>query len=329
MIITRTPLRVSFFGGGTDYPAFFRREGGQVLAAAINKYLTVIVLELTEFFEYRIKVHYSRIESVRTVDEIQISVVREVLRYLDIGSGVEIYLAGQLPARTGLGSSSATTVGLLMALHAYRGTPIAPSDAALQAIYVEREMIKEPVGCQDQHVCASGNLARLRFNRDDTVEREIVALEPNRWRELESRLMLFYTGLQRSAATILADQVAKTDSGQLDEQLLRMRGQVDDAVAVLRSDGDIDEFGALLDEAWRLKRGLSSGITTTDIDEIYSRAREAGALGGKLLGAGAGGFLLLYTPFHKQRQVRQALSDLKEVPFAFERRGTRIIYDDD
>ena len=245
MIITRTPLRVSFFGGGTDYPAFFRREGGQVLAAAINKYLTVIVLELTEFFEYRIKVHYSRIESVRTVDEIQISVVREVLRYLDIGSGVEIYLAGQLPARTGLGSSSATTVGLLMALHAYRGTPIAPSDAALQAIYVEREMIKEPVGCQDQHVCASGNLARLRFNRDDTVEREIVALEPNRWRELESRLMLFYTGLQRSAATILADQVAKTDSGQLDEQLLRMRGQVDDAVAVLRSDGDIDEFGSL------------------------------------------------------------------------------------
>ena len=329
MIITRTPLRVSFFGGGTDYPEYFLRESGQVLATAIDKFLTVIVLELAPFFDHRIKVHYSRIESVRDVQEIEISVVREVLKYLDIDGGVEIYLAGQLPARTGLGSSSATTVGLLMALQAFKGSPISPGQAAEEAVHVERNVIREPVGYQDQHTCASGGLARLRFRTDGAVEREVLDLRADRRRELESSLMMFYTGLQRSASQVLHGQVEATRKGALDEALRQMRDQVDTAVAILAGDGDMDDFGRLLGEAWALKKSFSGDISTASIDGNYERALAAGALGGKLLGAGAGGFLLVYAPRDRQPSVRQALCELREVPFSLEKRGTRIIYDTD
>ncbi len=326
MIITRTPVRISFFGGGTDYSAYYLRHGGATLTTAVDKYVYVTVQHLTEFFEHNIQVHYSRVESVGALDEIQIPNVRETLRLLGIAHGVEIHLVGDLPARSGLGSSSATTVGLLKALHGYLGRLIDDHEAARQAVHVERHLCGERVGSQDQYICAHGGFRHLQFLPDGEVRVEPVPLDQERLDELQASLMLMYTGQQRAAHEVLTEQVQRTQEGELDDRLAQMKAQVTEAIRILGSADPIGRFGELLHEAWELKRSLSSRISNPWLDEVYGAARAAGAIGGKLLGAGAGGFLLLLAEPAHQPAVEAALYGLKRVPFRFESSGSSIIF---
>ncbi|MBI4445920.1 MAG: kinase [Acidobacteria bacterium] len=326
MIITRTPVRISFFGGGTDYPAYYLRHGGATLATAVDKYVYVTVQHLTEYFDHKIQVHYSRVESVRTLDEIQIPNVREALRLLNITEGVEIHLVADLPARTGLGTSSATTVGLLKALHGHRGELISHFEVARKAIRVEQEMIGERVGSQDQNICAHGGFRHLQFALDGEIRVECLPFSQARLSDLSQRLMMMYTGVQRNAHEILLDQLHSTHDGQLDRQLGIMKDQVSRAIDILSGTGPIRQFGELLHEAWELKRTLSKNVSSPWLDQIYTRARGAGAIGGKLLGAGGGGFLLLFVEPGRREDLCRALPELREVRFGFEPQGSRVIY---
>lgn len=328
MIITRTPLRVSFFGGGTDYPAYYLRHGGATLATTVDKYAYVTLHPLAHYFDHSIRVHYSKVESVRSLDEIWVPNVREALRLLDIKGGVEIHLVSDLPARTGLGSSSATTVGLLKALYGYKGEIVGNEELARQAVHVEQNMIGEPVGSQDQYICALGGLLKLEFLRDGTVRYEPVTVSNERLEELSSHLMMMYTGLQRNAYEVLDEQVKRTNEGALDRHLALMRRQVDEAIAILSRPVPIRQFGELLHTAWELKRSLSSKISNPWIDQQYQKARSAGAVGGKLLGAGGGGFLLLFVEPDRQLAVRAALPGLQPVEFRFEPNGVSVIFYD-
>lgn len=329
MIISRTPLRISFFGGGTDYPAYFRRFGGETLACTIDKYLTVSVHTLTEFFEHSLQIHYSRVESVRTLEDIEIGVVRETLRHMGYTRGLEIHLVSDLPARTGLGSSSATTVGLLTALHAHRREYPAREHIAAEAVYIEQVLLSEPVGCQDQYSSACGGLRWLSFDQDGRVRSRTLAIAHERTEELHDALLLFYTGQQRDAKSILGSQVRSMSDGELDDKLHCIRSHVGRAVGILEGSESLDLFGHLLHETWQIKRSLSPRVSNIAIDDAYERAREAGALGGKLLGAGSGGFLLLFAPRERQEAVRVALANMREVKFAFEDGGTRVTYGGD
>lgn len=329
MIISRTPLRISFFGGGTDYPAYFRRHGGETLVTTIDKYLTVSVHEIAQFADHRIQVHYSKVESVPSVDEIDISVVRETLRYLQIDGGLEVHLMGQLPARTGLGSSSATTVGLLTALHAYLGHDQAGETVAREAVHIEQDLIGEPVGCQDQWSSALGGLRHLSFHQDGSVSHELVDLPLQRLNALDERLVMFYTGMQRNANEVLRGQVQETATGSLDSRLDEMRAHVQRGLEILRSDRDLGEFGDLLDEAWQIKRSLASNVSNATVDEAYAKARSAGARGGKLLGAGSGGFLLLYAEPDRHAALRDALGETAQVHFHLVSRGSQVIFRDE
>jgi D-glycero-alpha-D-manno-heptose-7-phosphate kinase len=326
VIISMTPLRISFLGGGTDYPEHFREHGGATLCTSINKYTYVTVSPLTEFFEHRIRVGYSRTELCKTPEEIQHPSVRECLRFLGIDGGVEIAVVSDLPARTGLGSSSSFTVGLLHALHAFKGELVSQRQLAAEAAKVERELIRERVGLQDQYSCACGGLSLLEFTGEDTVAAKPVPLPCGRLAELQRRLMIFYTGLQRSAHEVLEQQLARTSAGLLTQQLLQLQELVSEGVKVLISERDLADFGELLHQGWLLKRRFSETVTNALIDEAYERARKAGAIGGKLLGAGGGGFLLLYVEPRMQDAVRRTNPDMKEVRFAFENQGTRLIF---
>jgi D-glycero-alpha-D-manno-heptose-7-phosphate kinase len=326
MIITRTPVRISFFGGGTDYPAYFRRHGGATLATAIDKYVYVTVHHLTEYFEHNLQVHYSKVESVHSVDDLEIPNVREALRLLGFEHGVEVHLVGDLPARSGLGTSSATTVGLLAALYGHQGRLAAPRDLARQAVHIEQEILGERVGSQDQYSCALGGLQHLEFLPDGEVRATPVPLSEHRARELDDHLLMFYTGQQRTAHDVLTEQVERTGQGQLDDRLAAMRAHVARGIEILCGPAAIAGFGDLLHDAWQLKRTLSSRITRPEIDELYARARSAGALGGKLLGAGAGGFMLLFVPPERQPAVREALHHVKEVPFRLEPGGSAVVF---
>jgi D-glycero-alpha-D-manno-heptose-7-phosphate kinase len=326
MIITRTPVRISFFGGGTDYPAYFRHHGGQTLATTIDKYVYVTVHHLSEHFDHTVQVHYSRVETAKSLDEIQIANVREALRLLGLTGAVEIHLVSDLPARTGLGSSSASTVGLLKALHGHCGRIISSGELARQAIKVEQEMVGERVGCQDQYLSAYGGFLNLEFRPEGEVRVQPLPLGNDRLEELNRSLLMFYTGLQRTAHEILSDQVQRTQDGLLDRQLAAMREQVSKAVDILTSGCSLHRFGELLHEGWELKRSLSPKITTDSVDQIYDCARKAGAIGGKLLGAGGGGFVLLFAEPERQPQIREALASVKEVKFNFEPQGSDVIY---
>lgn len=326
MIITQTPVRVSFLGGGTDYPAYFRQHGGATLVATINKHTIVTVHRITQFLEHNIRVHYSRVESVQHIDEIQHPSARECLRFLGIDGGVEIHYVSDLPARTGLGSSSSATVGLLMALHSFKGDMVSREQVAAEAIYVEQELIKERVGCQDQYACALGGLLHLEFYRDGKVRVNPVVLNQERLQALEDRLMLFYTGIQRHAHEVLDEQVERTRSGENAKELESLKSLVSQGIKVLTGGNALSEFGALLHESWMLKRRLSRKVSASGIDEIYERARRAGAVGGKLLGAGGGGFLLLYVEPSYRERVRHTLSELREAEFSFENLGSQIIF---
>ena len=326
MIISMTPLRVSFLGGGTDYPEHFRLFGGETLGSSMDKYVYITVSPLTEFFEHSIRVSYSRTELAKTVDEIKHPSVRECLKFLGIEGGVEINIVSDLPARTGLGSSSSFTVGLLHALYAFKGKQVSRERLAAEAVYIERELIRERVGFQDQYTSSFGGVINLEFTKEQNVYVNPVIISQEKKKALNERLMIFYTGLQRLANEVLKEQLERTQKGEIRNYLHEMQGLVKPGVEILSNGHDLATFGELLHHSWELKKTLSSAITSPEIDSTYEKARSAGAVGGKLLGAGGGGFLLLYVEPYNQDKVRQALKGMKEVRFSLENQGSQLIF---
>ncbi|MBP2674769.1 MAG: kinase [Deltaproteobacteria bacterium] len=328
MIISRTPVRLSFFGGGTDYPVFFETFGGAVLGATIDKFVYVSVNRLSEFFDYKVRISYSKAELVNTIDEIVHPSVRETLKYRRVEGNLDIHIFADLPAKTGLGSSSAFTVGFLNALYALDGILAPKQRLAEEAIRIEQEMICENVGCQDQAHAAFGGLNLIEFRKGRLSVRPLV-ISKAKYDFIDDSLMVFYTGLTRFASDIVKEQVKKTSLRSLDRFLLRMRDMVYEAERIV-SDASPDEllraWGDLLDEGWRLKKQLSGKITTPLVDEIYGKAKAAGAYGGKLSGAGGGGFFFMLVPKERQDAVRAALQGFLEVRFRFESEGSKIIY---
>ena len=326
MIISRTPFRISFFGGGTDYPAWYRLHGGAVLGTTIDKYCYLTCRYLPPFFEHRIRVVYSKIETCQTVDEITHSAAREVLRYLNIERGVEIHHDGDLPARSGMGSSSAFTLGLLHALYALKGHMPSKHQLAVESIHIEQERLKETVGSQDQILAAYGGFNHITFLPNGDFSIRPMTLTADRIWELSSHLMLFYTGIKRTASDIADSYV--NDIQSRTRQFSIMKDLVEEAISILNSGQDVTGFGELLHEAWQAKRSLSSQVSNPHVDDIYEQAISAGAVGGKLTGAGGGGFLLLFVPPDRQAGVKEKLNRLLHVPFEFEFSGSQIIFFD-
>jgi D-glycero-alpha-D-manno-heptose-7-phosphate kinase len=326
MIISRTPFRISFFGGGTDYPEWYRRHGGAVLATTINKYCYISCRYLPPFFDHKYRVVYSRIEDRNNVDEIAHPPVREALRHLKFDQGVEIHHDGDLPARSGLGSSSSFTVGLLNALHALRGVMVDRAELAREAIYVEQEVLKEAVGSQDQALAAYGGLSHIEFLQNGEISVKPLTLRPDYIRALNAHLMLFFTGVSRTASAVVREYLPEVIAKE--RELRRMREMVDEALALLGAGDELVRFGRLLHESWKLKRSLSPKISTPHVDEVYEAGISAGAVGGKLIGAGGGGFVLLFVPPERQPRVMERLRDLVHVPVKFEYSGSRIIFYD-
>jgi D-glycero-alpha-D-manno-heptose-7-phosphate kinase len=324
MIICRTPFRISFFGGGTDYPDWYRQHGGAVVAATIDKYCYLTCRHLPPFFEHRIRVVYSKIETCRSVDDVGHPAVRAALRFLHVDRGIELHHDGDLPARSGMGSSSAFTVGLLHVLHALRGEMPTKSELARESIHIEQDVLGETVGSQDQVMAAYGGLRHVKFSPDGKIESNPLVLPAERVAELKAHLMLFYTGIARTAADVARSYVAGIATRR--RQLRIMKELVDESIDVLASGTDIRAFGDLLHETWQAKRSLSAQVSSAEIDALYERARAAGALGGKLTGAGGGGFLLLFVPPGQQGAVREALDDRIHVPFEFEWAGSQIVF---
>ena len=323
MIISRTPFRVSFFGGGSDYPQWYRQHGGAVLATAIDKYCYISCRKLPPFFDYKHRLVYRKQETVNRISEIEHPAVRGVFSHFEWDEGVEIHHDGDLPARSGLGSSSSFTVGLISALRAMQGRLISKEELGSLAIHIEQEVIKENVGSQDQITAAYGGFNRIDFRRDGAIEVQPIILPAQRLAEFKSHLMLVFTGFAR-----LASEVAKTKIDNLSkraDEIKRIARMVDEGVDILASNRSLKDFGALLHEAWSNKRKLSDAVSTEAIDRIYADAREAGAIGGKLLGAGGGGFMLLFVPPAKQEAVRKRLGKFVHVPFDFEMSGSRIV----
>ncbi len=322
MIITKTPYRMSFFGGGTDYQPFFREYGGSVISTTFDKYCFVTVRHLPRFFDFKNQITYGKIERTNSVEEIEHPSVRNGMKMLDIHE-INIVYNSDLPARSGLGSSSSFAVGMLNAFHALKGKYVGKHKLAEEAIYLERVLCNESGGWQDQIAAAYGGFNRINFHGDDfTVDPVIMSKE--RKKILNAHLMLFFTGFTRISADIAAEQVKATKDRTA--ELKEILSLVDDGEKILTSKCDINEFGKLLDYTWRLKRGITSRISNDTIDEIYIKALEAGAIGGKLLGAGGGGFILIFVEPEKQENVKKALSNLLYVPFEFESEGTRILY---
>ena len=324
MIISRTPYRVSFFGGGTDYPAWYREHGGAVLSAAIARYCYITCRWLPPFFSHKSRIVYSIIEDVMRAEDIQHPAVREALLYLGIRDGIEIHHDGDLPKMTGLGTSSSFTVGLLHALHALRGEFRSRMQLAEEAILVERDRCGDRVGSQDQVSAAFGGLNHLRFAPDDTISVEPVALPAERMKAFQDSLLLFFTGFSRYSSEVVAEQLQNVP--RKTRELSDMAAMVDQGLRILTGGGDLADFGRLLHEGWLLKRSLSSRVTTPEIDAMYDAARRAGAVGGKITGAGGGGFLLLFAEPDRQPAVRQALSHLLHVPFDLDHSGSQIIF---
>ena len=321
MIISQTPYRVSFAGGGTDLPAYYRREFGAVLSVTIDHHIYVT---LHRRFESTIRVSYSRTEVAQTIDEVQHELVREAMRMVEIDEPLEITTIGDVPSGTGMGSSSSLTVGLLTALFGYRHRIVSPKLLAEHACRIEIDILRKPIGRQDQYAAAFGGLNFFRFNSDDTVEVEPVPCRAETLAELEQRALLVYTGQTRDANLILEKQSSTTDD-QLDV-LRAMRDLADEMRHALAGEGDLDRFAALLHEGWELKRSLGCGISNDRINDWYAVARRAGAVGGKLLGAGGGGFVLLIAPPWRHRAIREALGRPQELPFKISRNGSRIIF---
>ena len=324
MIISRTPYRVSFFGGGTDYPAWYREHGGAVVAATINRYCYINCRYMPPFFEHKSRIVWSEIEQVKDNAEISHPVVRAALRYLDVTQGVGIHHDGDLPARSGLGSSSAFTVGVLHALYALKGEIMSKAELARHAIYVGHELLKEHIGVQDQIQTAYGGLNKVVIRPDDTFLVEPLTLPDGRIEALQNHLLLFYTGVSRRAADVAKGLIAAISTKQA--ELHTIHEMVDQAVDLLANGSDIGDFSRLLHESWLLKRTLTNMIAPPFVNDIYERAARAGALGGKLLGAGGGGFILFVVRPEDQIKVLTALEELLVVPIEFDHVGTRIIF---
>ena len=324
MIISRTPFRISFFGGGTDYPAWYRDNGGAVLSTTIDKYCHISCRYLPPFFEYRHRIVYSKFEHASAIDEIAHPAVREVFRFMEVRDGLEIHHDGDLPARSGLGSSSSFTVGLLHALYALKGRMVGKRRLALEAIHIEQEMIRENVGSQDQTIAAFGGFNRIEFGGENHIEVRPITIRADRLRLFQDHLMLFFTGFSRIASEVAVDTIRRLPDRR--EELRSLRDMVDEAAGILNGDGPLDDFGRLLDQGWKLKRSISENISTSRIDEIYDTARKAGVVGGKLLGAGGGGFMLFFVHSDARKRVREALKSLLHVPFRFEFLGSQIIH---
>lgn len=325
MIISRTPFRISFFGGGTDYPVWYKENGGAVLSTTINKYCYLNCREFPPFFDMKSRIVWAKIESVNSVDEIQHPSVREVIKFLNLSdTGLEVHHSADLPARSGMGASSSFTVGILNALYALKGEMAGKRKLALDAIHVEQDLMKENVGSQDQAAAAYGGFNKIIFGGDNHIEVLPVGVPSQQLAELQGNLMLFFTGLTKLTTEITPEQIKNTPKKSA--ELNQMRKLVDDAVKTLSNNGDIDDFGRLLHETWQLKRSLSSKITNKEIDDIYEAGMAAGALGGKLLGAGGGGFILFYVQPGNQAKVKEALKHLIHVPFKFESSGSQIIH---
>ncbi len=326
MIISKTPVRVSFFGGGTDYPDYFNEFGGSVLSTSIDKYIYITLNKIEGLLDHKYRIAYSKLELCHDVEEIEHPVVKAVIKYLNIDHGLEVNIMSDLPARTGIGSSSSFTVGLLHSCYALLGKMVSKEQLANEAIYIEQVVLQERVGVQDQLAAAYGGLNHMLFTADKLLVNPLV-INKDRKAALQHNLMMFYTGINRFASDILKEQIQKTQDKKIHTELTDIHNMVKEGITILTdTDRSLDDFGKLMHNAWMAKRSLSSAISTSHLDDIYDRARAAGALGGKLLGAGGGGFYLFYVPIEKQVAVNAALSDIKEVKFNFETEGTRIIY---
>lgn len=324
MIISRTPFRISFFGGGTDYPVWYREHGGAVLATTIDKYCYISCRYLPPFFEHKSRVVYSKVETVKSHAQIEHPAVRAVLEYKKIQEGVEIHTDGDLPARTGLGSSSAFTVGLLNAIYALQQKMASKMQLARDAIYIEQEALREACGCQDQVSTAFGGLSRIDFLPNQDIRVNPIVLGQDRLDEFQNHLLLYFTGFSRSASEIARAQIALTGSKQ--KELARIREMVDEGTNILCHSNDLSEFGQLLHESWQLKRSLSPKITSPLIDTIYETACRSGVIGGKLLGAGGGGFVLFFAKPEVHSKIDESLKGLLRVPVRFENQGSQIIF---
>jgi D-glycero-alpha-D-manno-heptose-7-phosphate kinase len=324
MVITRTPLRISFFGGGTDYPVWYREHGGAVLATTIDKCCYLTCRRLPPFFEYHSRISYSKVENVASNSSIEHPSVRACLEFLGMEEGVEVHHVADLPARTGLGTSSAFTVGLLLGLYALRDQMRDKHTLATEAIHVEQDLIHEAVGAQDQVSAAYGGFNRINFNRDGTIEVNRILASQSRFAELERHMALYFTGFSRTASEIAQEQLKMTPHKE--KELRTMLQLVDEAEAILTDSGrSLDDFGRLLHESWQIKRTLTQKITNTNIDEIYQAGLSAGALGGKLLGAGGGGFMLFFVPPERRQLLRARLKNLLCVPFSFSNKGSHVV----
>jgi D-glycero-alpha-D-manno-heptose-7-phosphate kinase len=323
MIVSRTPFRVSFFGGGTDYAPWYREHGGAVLSTTIDKYCYLSVRELPPFFEHRFRIVYSFVENVQEVADIAHPAARGVLEWLQVTKGLEIHHDGDLPARSGMGSSSAFTVGLLNAMRALEGRHTSKEALAADAIHVEHEVLREPVGIQDQISATFGGFNHIIIQQNGSYVVDPMILPRERLECLERHLMLVFTGLSRTAAHIAKTQMSNLK--QREAELSTMQQMVDQAIAILASSGDLDDFGRLLGESWALKRRLSDRVSNLTVDAVYDAGIKAGALGGKVLGAGGGGFLLLFVRPEQRDSVSAALRGLVQVPFRFDRSGSRIV----
>lgn len=325
MIISRTPYRVSFFGGGTDFPAWYKENGGEVLSTTINRYSYITGRYLPPFFEHKHRIAYAIVESVKEIDEIQHPAVREALRYMQIKDGVEIHHDGDLPKQTGLGTSSSFAVGILNVLHALKGEMATKQQLAEEAIHIERDLCGDNVGSQDQIAAAFGGLNHIEFLKNGTFLVHPIIISQHRIKQLEKRLMLFFTGFARSSSEIIKEQINNIEKKE--QELKTIQGMVKEGINILTNEKmDINDFGLLLNDGWQVKRNLSSKVSNANIDALYERALRAGALGGKITGAGGGGFMLLFVDPEKKASVRAALKDCLSVPFGLEFNGTQIIF---
>lgn len=326
MIIAKTPYRISFFGGGSDYPGWYKEHGGQVLSTAINKHNYISCRYLPPFFEHNLRLVYSVVEEVKNRNHIDHPSAREVLKFLDLSKDLEIHYDGDLPGRSGTGSSSSFTVGLLNTLYAYLGQRVDSRRLAEESIFIEQNLIGETVGSQDQIAAAFGGFNHIKFHQNGNFDVSEVNVNKPRLELLDSKILLFFTGISR-----FAEKVAKTyvdDISSKKTQINSMSSMVDEGLKII-TNGNLDDFGLLLDEAWHKKKELSKEVSNKEIDDIYNKAKMNGAIGGKISGAGGGGFMFFYVSEGKEQDLINALSDLTHVPFSFEREGSTIIFDED
>lgn len=325
MIISKTPFRISFFGGGTDYPVWYKENGGSVLNASINKYCYISTRYLPPFFDFKYSIRYRVEEKTKNLDEIRHPSVRECLKFIGLKDGIEMAHSNDLPARSGIGSSSSFTVGFLNALYALNGRMISKKQLAQDAINIEQNIIKENVGSQDQIAAAFGGFNRIDFDSAEDFQVRPIIMEKERLENLQNNFLLFFTGFSRDASEIAKEQIRATPEKKA--ELFEMKGMVDESVEILNNKNrNLDEFGKLLNESWKLKKSLTNLISNQDLDNIYEAGIQAGALGGKICGAGGGGFMLFYVSPENQNQVKEKLKHLIQVPFRFEKEGSQIIF---